>query len=237
MCACRFRPASTSVLEVYWPPFQPGSEHGRLAHDLGEEEVVWGVLRGAGDRGGAQHLVREPDRPLVRLLGTHRPADHQRQPLDAEVLAEQPFLRNHVVADPDPGELRHGQPGVGAVRVVRRDRQAAADLVDRHDKVPLGVQRVLRANVDIPPNLVRARVPGSDQDGVVPGLVQLAPGGDGELAVRDGTAFLQVELPDAEQVVITMELVGVERAGDTHAGAPAESAVAGSGSAEKTKPS
>ena len=78
-----------------------------------------GVLRGAGDRRGAQHLVREPHRPLVGLLGAHRPADHQLQLLDAEVLAQQPLLGHDVVADAHLREPGHGQPGVGPVGVVR----------------------------------------------------------------------------------------------------------------------
>ena len=51
-----------------------------------------------------------------------------------------------------------GQPGVGAIGVVRRDGQVAADLVDGDDEVPVRVQGVLRADVDVPPDLVRARV-------------------------------------------------------------------------------
>ena len=177
MCACRLSPSRTSAFDLYSPPFQPGSDQICSHQRLGEQEVVRGVLRGAGDRRGAQHLVREPHRPLVGLLGAHRPADDQLQLLDAEVLAQQPFLRHHVVADPHLAGTATWRARRSAVGVVRRDGQPVADLVDRDDEVPLRVQRVLRADVDVAPDLVGARVPGGDQDGVVAGLVQLAPGG------------------------------------------------------------
>ena len=59
---------------------------------------------GAGERGGAEHLVREADRPLVGLLRPHRPAEDQRELLDAEGLAQQPLLGDDVVTDADVRE-------------------------------------------------------------------------------------------------------------------------------------
>ena len=41
-----------------------------------------------------------------RLPRAHRPAEHQRQPLDAELLGHEPVLDGHVVPDGDVGEAR-----------------------------------------------------------------------------------------------------------------------------------
>ena len=133
------------------------------------------VLRRAGDRRGAADLVRETDGPLVGLLRSHRAADHEGQAFDPEVLAQQPFLGHHVVADPHPWEVAHGQQPVLPVGVVRGDRQPVADLVDGDDEVLVGIQRVVRADVGVAPDLVRSGVPGGDEDSVVAGLVELAP--------------------------------------------------------------
>jgi len=133
------------------------------------------------------------------------------------VLTQQPLLRDDVVSDAHVGEVRHRDLCVRPCRIVWRGRQAVADLVDRDDEVALGVQGVIRSDVCVAEDLVCTRVPGGDQDGVVLRVVQFAEGGHGELAVRDGTALLQIQRSDADQVVLTVQLVAVERVLDHNA--------------------
>jgi hypothetical protein len=129
------------------------------------------------------------------------------QRLDAEVLAQQPLLGHHVVTDAHLREPGHRDPGVRAVGVVRRGRQAAAYLVDRDDKVALGVERVPGPYVRVAPDLVGARVPRHDQDRIVFGLVKLAPSRHRQLTIRDSAALFEVEPSDADQVVLAVVLV------------------------------
>jgi hypothetical protein len=43
-------------------------------------------------RPGAAPALREADRPIVRLLGAHREAEHELEPLDTEVLRDKRML-------------------------------------------------------------------------------------------------------------------------------------------------
>ncbi len=185
---------------------------GDRVHEHGGEQLVVGrVLRCAGNRCSAQHLVREADCPLVGLLGAHRPADDELQLLDTEPLTQQPLLGDDVVADAHPRKARHRDRRVLPDGVVRRHRQPAADLVDRDDEVPRRVQGVPLAHVDVAPGLVRAGVPRGDEDGVVLRRRQLAPCGVGQPAVRNRPALLELESADACHVVLAVELGAVER--------------------------
>ncbi len=140
--------------------------------------------------------------------------------LYSKVLAQQPLLGHHIVPDPHPRELRHRDPGVRAIGVVGRGREAAADLVHANYEIFLGVQRVIRADVEVAPPLVRARVPGRDQDCVVFSLVELAERRRRQVAVRDGAALFEVEPSDADQGVFAVVLVCVERVLDSHFASP-----------------
>ena len=175
---------------------------------LGEQEVVRRVLRGAGDRRGAVHAVRETDRPLVGLLRAHRRADHGEQFGDAEVLAQEAFLGDDVIADGDEREPRHGDRLV--VGGVRGRGQPVADLVDDDDEVLRRVQRVVLADVGLQPGLVGAGEPGGDEDGVVAGLVERADGGHRQLTVLDHAAVFQFQPPDADHLVGAVDVRGVE---------------------------
>ena len=46
------------------------------------------------------------DGPLEGLPRAHRPAEHERQPFDAELLGDEPVLDGHVVPHRDVGEPR-----------------------------------------------------------------------------------------------------------------------------------
>ena len=73
-------------------------------HALEEHDVVRAGAARPAEGQGARHHLRVADRPLVGLPGPHRPAQHQRQPLDPEVLRDEPVLGLDVVAHVDPGE-------------------------------------------------------------------------------------------------------------------------------------
>jgi hypothetical protein len=74
-------------------PALPAGVGGDGVHErLGEQEVVRRVLGRAGDRRRPLHHLGVADRPLPRLLAPHRPADDERQPLDAEPVDQQLVL-------------------------------------------------------------------------------------------------------------------------------------------------
>lgn len=77
----------------------------RLDEGLRPVHAVLVDPRRPGERRGALDPVGEADRPLVRLLRAHRPAEHERELLHAEVLAQQALLGDDVVTDPHPGEV------------------------------------------------------------------------------------------------------------------------------------
>jgi hypothetical protein len=69
-----------------------------------ENEVVRRGLGRTRERQRALDHIREAHCPFIGLLGTHRPAEHQFQPLDAVALGEQPVLRHDIVTDGDMRE-------------------------------------------------------------------------------------------------------------------------------------
>jgi hypothetical protein len=87
---------------------------GRVAHDrLARDRVPGHALRvqgvGAGDHDDGIDLIREQDRPLVRLHPAERAAGHRGQPLDAQRVKERPLGPDHV-RDGDHREIRPVRP-------------------------------------------------------------------------------------------------------------------------------
>src|SRR5689334_5686459 len=78
-----------------------GGERG--AHALEKHSVVRRRARRSAKWSDALHHLGMAHRPLKSLLRTHRPSDHQRDALRAELLRDQTMLRHHVVMD---GDLR-----------------------------------------------------------------------------------------------------------------------------------
>lgn len=171
-----------------------------------------GVLRRAGDRGGALHLVREPDDPLEGLLGTHGSADDGEQLLDAELLTQQALLGHDIVPDAHVREPRHGDRLVLGVQ--RGDRHAVADLVDADDEVLRRVQGMAFTDVVLEPGAVGAGVPGRDEDRIGLVLVEFTGGGVGQPAVLDHPALLELEGADGRGLVGALRLCGVEVIGN-----------------------
>ena len=138
----------------------------RLDQRLGEKEIMDGVFRGAGDRGGAFDHVGIANRPFIGLLRAHRAADDQRQAVQPEFFRNKFVLRAHIVADPHMRKISH--PG-RCRRVVRRGGETAADLIDDEDEILLGIERAALADIDLLHDFAGAGIPGRDQDGIVPG--------------------------------------------------------------------
>ena len=93
---------------------------------------------------GALHHVGIAHGPLVGLLRAHRATDHQREAAQAELLGDELMLRAHVVADAHAREVGHA---VRRRRVVRRGREAVADLVDDDDEVLVRIERAALADI------------------------------------------------------------------------------------------
>ena len=89
--------------------------------------------------------------------------------LDAEMLVNQPVLRHHHVADSEPGKYAASRR-----RSVRGGgRHPIGEGVDYHHVELRGIQDRIRSK-ERHPLVGPAQKPGWDQDGIVPGRVDLA---------------------------------------------------------------
>ena len=126
-------------------------------HD--SERILLGV---AANRNGGLHHLRIADRPLKRLLSTHRKTDHRSQALDTEFLSEESMRGLHVVAD---GNLREVRSRVGWRRVVRGRGESVREHIRGHDEILRRVQSLSRADEKLIA-MVIARIPGRQENGV-----------------------------------------------------------------------
>ena len=156
-----------------------------------------GARRGAEWQDGADH-VRKLRSPLIRLAPGHGPPRHQRNPLHAERLGEQPVLARNVVVEGDGGEPRAVE---GRCGVARRGRQTVAEHVDRHDEVARRIEGRHRAQVALVAR-VRAGIEGRHDDHVAAARVERAVRLVGEPRIRQRDTGLQRHLAELEYLVV-----------------------------------
>jgi hypothetical protein len=93
--------------------------------------------------------------------------------------------------------------------VVRRGRTTVANLIDDDDEILVRIERPALANVNLFDDLVRAGVPGRNENGVVFGGIERAESRIVERAAADGTAFLQLEITDVLQLIRPVDFLRV----------------------------
>ena len=159
--------------------------HDRLAPDFVKGDILRAVPRGRGDDDAAFDPVGEEGGPGQRLHAAHRPADHRRQPIDAQMV-EQHRLRPHHVGDGQHREahgVRIAQRGVDAGGAGRS--HAAADDVGADDEMACRIDRPALAHHAPPPA-------GLAGDGMVRCDILVA---GQRVADQDDVGFVRVHLP------------------------------------------
>jgi hypothetical protein len=134
--------------------------------------------------------------PLQALHAAHGWSDHGQDMGEAEMLHEQAVLRGDHVADLELGEL-HARLGAA---VARRRGQAVADRIGTDDEIPVGIERLARADHEIQ-TMVIAADGGDHQNGVGFVGVELAVRHIGNGKVLDHLAAFQREVARAVELV------------------------------------
>ena len=167
------------------------AQDGVAADDIERQRLAGQPGRGR-QRDHPAHAVRVAGGPGQRLVPAQRAADDRQQLADAQRV-QQPALHLHHVADGDGGKIAAvGLAGGGVDAAGAGGAAATAQQIGADDEEAVGVDRLARADHDVPPaGIVLLVVPGdvripaegvADQDGVVARGVELAVGlvGDGD---------------------------------------------------------
>ena len=139
--SCRKSSAERPVAAQKWACWPRTAGPERLLGG-GDEEAVPGSRPGeAREHREPLHRRGESHGPLVRLLGAHRVAEHEREALDPELLRDEAVLRGDVVPDRQVGERAAGR--------ARRGRDAVAELARADHEPAVGVERPSRPDPGI----------------------------------------------------------------------------------------
>ena len=104
-----------------------------------------------GDGDGCQRPFGIARGELQRLHRAHRPTDHAKQPIYAQMV-EQPDLDLHHIMDGDDREGQSPRLAGGRVDGGRAGRpHAAAQHIRAQDEIPVGIQHLTRADQMCPP--------------------------------------------------------------------------------------
>lgn len=172
------------------------------------------ALRGFGRRSGgrveqfAEAPVYPPHVARLQVEQAEVPADVLHH---AELAARDELLLGGAAAHREEHGLVYGHEKVFAVmrpRAAARSPSVLRGEVERPlpiwfattYEVLLRVERVLRADVGVREDLMRHRVPGGDQDLVVPGVVQLPERRAGELAASERRTLFEREIVQVERL-------------------------------------
>ncbi len=149
-------------------------------------------------RADARHAVGKQRAPVQRLLAAHRPAVNQRQPRDAERLAQQTLLRVHVVP---VREQRIAAETERLGQVARRGRQPVAQLVGDDDEVALGIEDAIARDQPLDVGVMRPVRGGIEDDVRLVGR-QPAIGLVGEACAGQRQPALQRQRADLESLIV-----------------------------------
>ena len=150
------------------------------------------------ERQDALDHVGEDRAPVERLQRAHRPARHQLDLADAELLGDEPMLLHDVVIGGDLREARAVERHRG---VAGRGRQAVAEHVGDDDEIFSGIERHVGADQPLVLQM-RAGVPAGIDDHIVLGGVELAIGLVGHPGAAQDLPALQRHIAKLKDLII-----------------------------------